>query len=67
MENSMLVFPRKVWEEDYWEVMGKFTKKELDKAEKRKNGFIGFRSGIKCYIWKYLKEGKVETRRPLGI
>ena len=35
-----------------------FSKKELDRAEKRKSGFIGyceFYPGVKCYLWKYLK------------
>jgi len=46
---QFLVFGRIEWENigTFWI---KWTKKELDKAEKSDNGFIGMKEGINCFL-----------------
>jgi len=48
---TFLIFSR-----NEWTLFGKvsnlykFTKKELDQAENREDGFVGERGGVKCYF-----------------
>jgi len=48
-----LLFSRIQWE-DFPFI--KFSKEELDRAEKRKDGFIDYRCGFKCILQKFIKE-----------
>jgi len=46
-----LIFNRKQWE-NYTPDNFKFTKEELDAAENSKDGFIGIRGSVRCYVYK---------------
>ena len=57
MDNEKcLVFNRRIWELGSKHLFKDgFTKEELDKAEKSKDGLIGRRDGVKCYMSTNLK------------
>ena len=52
-QGMSVVFSKTQWKK---QSTFKFSDKELNKAESRQDGFIGYRAGIKCFIWKYIDE-----------
>ena len=46
-----LLFTRQQWEKH----PAGFNKEQLDNAENRKDGFIGYWDGVHCYLWKFIK------------
>lgn len=51
INDHILLFTRREWERN---PIIKFSKEQLNKAEKSENGFIGYFCGVKCFIQRYL-------------
>ncbi len=50
--NYYLVYSKALWKQiaRAEDELFKFSDKEIEVAEKRDDGFLGFRNGIKCYL-----------------